>query len=133
MDKPLLKLLIEDTLQRIFHCAYHNYRPAIQIETESRENLSQLKPGESARVVSISPRSQGAERRRFLDLGILPGTLITAEMVSPSGDPTAYHIRGAMIGLRQEQARLIHITRGKETASGSNSFEPTNTLECDSP
>jgi Fe2+ transport system protein FeoA len=29
----------------------------------------------------------GAERRRFMDLGILPGTIITAEMVSPSGDP----------------------------------------------
>ena len=46
-----------------------------------------------------------------MDLGILPGTIIKAEMISPSGDPTAYRIRGALIGLRQEQASLINITR----------------------
>jgi Fe2+ transport system protein FeoA len=49
-----------------------------------------------------------------MDLGILPGTIIKTEMVSPSGDPTAYRIRGALIGLRQEQAALIHITREVE-------------------
>ncbi|MCB0153338.1 MAG: ferrous iron transport protein A [Anaerolineae bacterium] len=58
--------------------------------------------------------SRGAERRRFMDLGILPGTVITAEMISPSGDPTAYRVRGAVIGLRREQANLIQITRNVE-------------------
>lgn len=84
------------------------------IKSEAWENLSQLKPGQSARVVSLSPLSRGAERRRFMDLGILPGTVITAEMVSPSGDPTAYRVRGAVIGLRREQANLIQITRNVE-------------------
>jgi DtxR family Mn-dependent transcriptional regulator len=80
------------------------------VETGAFENLSQLKLGQAARVVGISPRCQGAERRRFLDLGILPGTVIKAEMLSPSGDPTAYRIRGALIGLRQEQAQFIYTT-----------------------
>ena len=75
------------------------------------QRLSVLKPGEVGRVVEISPRCVGAARRRFLDLGILPGTLIRAEMVSPGGDPTAYRIRGALIGLRHEQADMIGITR----------------------
>ena len=75
------------------------------------ERLSVLKLGDVGRVVEISPRCVGAARRRFLDLGILPGTLIRAEMVSPGGDPTAYRIRGALIGLRQEQADLIGIAR----------------------
>jgi DtxR family Mn-dependent transcriptional regulator len=74
------------------------------------ETLSQLKLGESGRVVSISQRCRGSERRRLMDLGILPGTLIKAEMISPSGDPIAYRIRGALIGLRHEQATLIHIS-----------------------
>ena len=77
----------------------------------SMERLSVLKLGDVGRVVEISPRCVGAARRRFLDLGILPGTLIRAEMVSPGGDPTAYRIRGALIGLRHEQADMIGITR----------------------
>lgn len=85
--------------------------------SEAGESLDQLKLGESAEVVNISPVSRGAERRRFMDLGILPGTKITAEMTSPSGDPTAYRIRGALIGLRHEQANLIQITRVPDTAT----------------
>jgi DtxR family Mn-dependent transcriptional regulator len=80
--------------------------------TESRpqERLSSLKIGQSARVTTLSPVCRGAERRRLMDLGILPGTLVRAEMVSPSGDPTAYLIRQSLIGLRKEQADLIYIT-----------------------
>jgi DtxR family Mn-dependent transcriptional regulator len=75
------------------------------------ETLADLKVGEMAKVVGISPACRGLERRRLLDLGILAGTTVSAEMVSPSGDPTAYRVRGALIGLRQEQAALIHISR----------------------
>jgi DtxR family Mn-dependent transcriptional regulator len=78
--------------------------------------LGDLKPGETAQVVSISRASRGIERRRLLDLGILPGTQIVAEMTSPSGDPTAYRIRGAVIALRREQANHIHITYQEEVA-----------------
>ncbi|RMF03017.1 MAG: ferrous iron transport protein A, partial [Chloroflexi bacterium] len=79
------------------------------------ERLSDLKIGETAKVVSILPACRGAERRRFMDLGILPGTVIKAEMVSPGGDPTAYLIRQSLIGLRKEQAQMIHITRNLES------------------
>jgi DtxR family Mn-dependent transcriptional regulator len=74
------------------------------------EKLSMLELGEKAYVLSISPASHGPERRRLMDLGIIPGTVIEAEFRSPSGDPTAYRIRGATIALRQEQADLINIT-----------------------
>jgi DtxR family Mn-dependent transcriptional regulator len=75
------------------------------------EPLSALDPGEKGVVVRISRACRGLERRRLLDLGVLPGTVIEAEMRSPSGDPTAYRIRGATIALREEQASQIHITR----------------------
>lgn len=85
-------------------------------ETVPNERLSMLSPGEAATVHRISLRCRGAERRRLVGLGILPGTLITAETVSPSGDPTAYRIRGAVIALRKEQAELIETTRAQELA-----------------
>jgi len=75
------------------------------------EPLHALRPGEDGRVLSLSRRCRGAERRRFLDLGVLPGTVIRAEMRSPNGDPTAYRIRGALIALRAEQAAVIRVER----------------------
>jgi DtxR family Mn-dependent transcriptional regulator len=75
------------------------------------EPLSALQPGDSGRVVTISRRCRGAERRRLLDLGVLPGTVIQAELRSPNGDPTAYRVRDALIALRAEQAELIRIER----------------------
>lgn len=71
--------------------------------------LNDLYPGQSSQVVALSPRLRGADRRRMMDLGILPGTTIEVEMTSPGGDPTAYKVRGALIALRKEQARLIRV------------------------
>lgn len=80
-------------------------------ETDGSARLSSIAPGESAEVIGISRGCRGPERRRFMDLGILRGTQITAEMRSPGGDPTAYNIRGALIALRREQANLIKVKK----------------------
>ena len=49
-----------------------------------------------------------------MDHGVLPGTIIEVEMRSPSGDPTAYRIRGGIIALREEQASHIRLVRQME-------------------
>jgi DtxR family Mn-dependent transcriptional regulator len=82
-----------------------------EVEEGPFEPLSALRPGEKGAVVRISRACRGLERRRLLDLGILPGTVIEAEMRSPGGDPTAYRIRGALFALREEQANHIYIAR----------------------
>lgn len=69
--------------------------------------LADLKPGQSGVVTEL--HSQGPVRRRMMDLGIVPGTAVTAEMQSPLGDPVAYRVRGALVSLRREQARLVLI------------------------
>jgi DtxR family Mn-dependent transcriptional regulator len=80
-----------------------------EVEDLVRRDLASLAPGESARVVRIAARCQGPARRRLLDLGIVPGALITAEFASPGGDPVAYRVRGALIALRGSQAELIQV------------------------
>jgi DtxR family Mn-dependent transcriptional regulator len=75
--------------------------------------LGALAPGETARVVRLSPECRGAQRRRLLDLGLVPGTPVTAELVSLAGDPVAYRIRGALIALRREQANRVVVWRGE--------------------
>ena len=66
--------------------------------------LDRLAVDESGAVVGISPACRGPQRRRLLDLGVVPGTEIRAVMRSAAGDPIAYDIRGALIALRREQA-----------------------------
>lgn len=74
------------------------------------EALSSLQLGQTSRVVRLSQSIRGAERRRLMDLGVLPGTEISHEMSSMSGDPSAYRIRDAVIALRKSQADLIYIS-----------------------
>ncbi|MDA0747385.1 MAG: FeoA domain-containing protein [bacterium] len=83
---------------------------------EPHEVLSALRQGEKGRVLCISRVCRGLERRRLMDLGILPGTVIEMEMRSPGGDPTAYRVRGSMLALRKEQANQIQIVRHTEAA-----------------
>jgi DtxR family Mn-dependent transcriptional regulator len=80
-----------------------------------RETLGTLKVGETGVVLGISKACRGMQRRRLMDLGVIPGTVISADLKSASGNPTAYNIRGALIALRKDQANLIHIQR-KEAA-----------------
>lgn len=81
----------------------------VVLDEEPHASLSDLAPGGSARVVRLSAACQGPQRRRLMDLGVVPGTIITAEFTSPGGDPGAYLIRGALIALRKAQAELIQV------------------------
>jgi len=78
---------------------------------EPRETLATMRVGEAAVVTGISRACRGLQRRRLMDLGLVPGTVIGAEFASMSGNPTAYNIRGATIALRKDQANLVHIRR----------------------
>jgi DtxR family Mn-dependent transcriptional regulator len=94
-------------------------QPLLEFRTEDlveEEFLSSLRPGGRTRVVGLSPACRGQERRRLLDLGFVPGTPVEVDMVSPAGDPTAYRVRGSVVALRREQAKLIHVN-SKEAAA----------------
>lgn len=66
------------------------------------KNLTDLKEGDTAKVVSILPAS--AIRRRLQDIGLVEGTKIKCLHKSPAGDPVAFYIRGAVIALRNEDS-----------------------------
>jgi ferrous iron transport protein A len=77
---------------------------------ENDITLARLPIGGVARVHSIL--SNGPERRRMLDLGLIEGTKIQALLRSPSGNPVAYLIRGALIALREDDSSGIMVTPG---------------------
>lgn len=78
---------------------------------QKHELLSSLLIGEEAEVVRISPNCRGQQRRRLMDLGIIPGTKIAAVMKSASGDPVGYRIMGTTIGIRKQHADQVFINR----------------------
>lgn len=77
------------------------------------KSLSSLKVGEKGIVLGVSKALRGQQRRRLMDLGIVPGTEISAEMQSLGGDPVAYRIKGASIALRKNQADRIYLVSEK--------------------
>jgi DtxR family Mn-dependent transcriptional regulator len=85
--------------------------PEAKLSGEGTETLADLGDGEGARVLGILAGLQGPQRRRLLDLGLVPGTFVEAELTSAAGDPVAYRVRGALIALRKDQARWVQVDR----------------------
>lgn len=85
--------------------------PGEGVEHDKRwhRTLADLEVGEEAAVAGIAAGCQGTQRRRLLDLGVVPGTVVRAEMRSAAGDPVAYRIRGALIALRRQQAEWVGV------------------------
>lgn len=69
--------------------------------------LHDLPVGATARIDGLA--LTGGMRRRLLDIGMVRGTPATCLYESPSGDPRAYGVRGAVIALRREDAVRIAV------------------------
>jgi DtxR family Mn-dependent transcriptional regulator len=81
--------------------------PAVAAGLGLARTLADLEMGESGRIVAL--RIGGTARRRLLDLGFTPGTVVERALTSPFSEPIAYRIRGTLIALRPEQAIRIEI------------------------
>lgn len=69
--------------------------------------LNHLPIGAFGKVKKLT--AEGIARRRMLDLGLIDDTTVESLRKSPSGDPIAYEIRGAVIALRSEEASKIFV------------------------
>ncbi len=73
------------------------------------KKLSSLKVGEEGVILGIAKSLRGQQRRRLMDLGIVPGTKIEAELESLTGDPVAYRVRGTSVALRKKETDKIYL------------------------
>lgn len=71
--------------------------------------LGELNTGEQGKIVNIEGR--GALRRRLMDMGLTPGTIVYVRKVAPLGDPVELHLRGYELTLRREDASNIGIVK----------------------
>ena len=90
----------------------HNYgEKAVGIFSKNAGvlKLSELKPGERARVISV--RAAQATRQRLIDMGLLPGVELTMQRVAPLGDPIDVKLKGFHLSLRKLEAGTISVER----------------------
>lgn len=70
-------------------------------------NLSAVRQGMTVSVTKLL--ADGSIRRRLLDIGLIEGTQVRCLYSSPSGDPTAYLVRGTVVALRREDSQHIRV------------------------
>ena len=71
--------------------------------------LSEMKVGTSARIKAV--KGEGVLRKRLLDLGLTPGTIVMVRRTAPMGDPIEIRVRGYELTLRKADAKLIEVEK----------------------
>ncbi len=71
--------------------------------------LCDLKIGESGRVLNLS--CEGITRRRLLDLGFTPNTVVTVKKVAPFNDPMHITLRNYSVSIRKSESFQILVEK----------------------
>ena len=69
--------------------------------------IDDLKIGQIGTISEVG--GEGALRLRFLDMGLIPKTMVKVNKVAPMGDPIELRLRGYVLTLRREDAAHIEI------------------------
>jgi len=69
--------------------------------------LSDLLPGEKGIVKKVIGNSM--IKRRIVDMGVVPGTVIEVQKFAPLGDPMEIKVKGFNLSLRKNEAEMIEL------------------------
>ena len=70
--------------------------------------LNELQQGQTAVIGSVG--GEGALRQHFLDMGVIPGAVITLVKFAPMGDPIEFRLHGYELTLRLSDAEKIEVS-----------------------
>lgn len=70
-------------------------------------NLSEVKVGSSRIIVSIENNDLFL---KLMEMGCVPGEIVTVEQVAPLGDPIAIRVSGYSLSLRLDEAKYIIVS-----------------------
>ena len=73
--------------------------------TSAPNNLAELRVDESGVLDRLDLPEDIA--RRLMELGFLPGHVVTPALSAPGGEPRVYRVDGSEIALRRETARKL--------------------------
>jgi len=80
--------------------------------------INELKIGESGRILNVG--GSGELRQHFLDMGVIPGGVVTLVKYAPMGDPLEIRVFNYELTLRKEEAAHIEIEYISEEESEEN-------------
>ena len=69
--------------------------------------LDQVNAGGQARVVSIS--GSGRISKRLMEMGVVPGIVITVVKSAPFGDPVQIRLLGYSMAVRRSEAQAVTV------------------------
>lgn len=69
------------------------------------KTLNVLETGQRARVIQV--KGQGSSRKRLLDMGMVPGTILSVTKKAPLGDPVDFKLKGYNLSLRKREAETV--------------------------
>ena len=78
-------------------------------------NLKDLKLGQSAVITEVG--GSGSLRQHFLDMGVIPGAVVTLVKYAPLGDPMELDIHGYQLTLRLADAEKIMVRSYEKSAN----------------
>lgn len=84
-----------------------------------------LKIGESGIITVVG--GEGALRQHFLDMGVIPGTLVEIVKYAPMGDPVEVRIHGYELTLRLADAEKIEVCEAKDKCDHEEHIGKANT------
>ena len=85
--------------------------------TKGRLHLSDLAPGQQARILRVG--GHGRSRRRFMEMGLVSGETILVERVAPLGDPVEFFVKGYHVSLRRGDAQDIEVQMLEDDSGGN--------------
>ena len=71
--------------------------------------LDEIKVGARCTIKLVN--GEGRVRRRLFDMGVTPGIDVYVRKKAPLGDPIEITIRGYELTLRQDEAKLIEVSK----------------------
>jgi ferrous iron transport protein A len=77
------------------------------VNSETSFPLAELAEGERAVLERLDLPEEFA--RRLMELGFLPGHVITAARGAPGGDPRVFRVDGSEIALRRDTAARLRV------------------------
>lgn len=85
--------------------------------------LHTLPMHQRARIVQVY--GKGAFRKRMLEMGFVPGRVLTPIRRAPLGDPVCYQLMGSMITLRDAEAQLVEVEMVETLAEPKDTPPPS--------
>ena len=83
--------------------------------------LSECQIGKSVQILSVN--GDGALRQHFLDMGLIPGALVTVVKYAPMGDPIEVKVHGYELSLRLDDAENIVVSNNCQQAQSHDFIE----------